>query len=72
MVDDYIRAMERERSAWKALNGRLPGMAGSSSRLYGDWIDAVAELNELAERYIAGLPPRDPPKPEPKKPPTIN
>ena len=41
----YIRALEREQEAWRALDGLLPGMSGCSPALWADWMEAVARLN---------------------------
>ena len=47
----YLYAVEREKQAWQALGGRLPGMAGCSESLWAEWMDAVAQLNTELARY---------------------
>ncbi len=47
----YVRALEREQKAWRALDGHLPGTAGCSPALWSEWLDATAELNVEIARY---------------------
>jgi hypothetical protein len=44
-MKDYLAAVDREQKAWAALEGRLPGMAGSSPALWAEWVEATAQLN---------------------------
>ena len=50
-MKDYLAAVEREKSAWQALGGRLPGMSGCSESRWAEWMDAVAQLNTELARY---------------------
>jgi len=47
----YLHAVQREKQAWQALGGRLPGLPGHSAALWAEWLAAEAHLSAELARY---------------------